>query len=137
MTRLGRVEMVLLQNNDPESALEFVQEIVNDGEDSPQVSFLRATCLFRLERFAEAAALFGQVAASPVPPSDAAMHLHALYNKARALQAAGEIIPAADAYSQYATEARAQSELTGFVAYAETAARNLRARPTRSSRPSR
>jgi len=66
--------------------------------------------------------------------NEESLHLRALYNVARALQAAGQLAQAAEAYDRYVAYARSHSDLPSFVEHAEQLATTLRARAAASSR---
>lgn len=126
VVRFGRVEMVLIENEDAESALEFGQELLREDGDSPHIRLLVAACLMTLNRPADA--LEHLRIANQMSESTPVHQLHALYNIARALQAAGQLREAADAYEQYVTFARTHGDLTTFPDEAQRIAQVLRAR---------
>lgn len=126
VVRFGRVETVLIENDDPESAIEFGQELAETGGDSAQLQLLMGACCMRLGRHADALLHFER--ARGMSESDPALQLHALYNIARARHAAGQLAEAAAAYDQYVAFARAHEELTAFVEEATRVAATLRGR---------
>jgi ATP/maltotriose-dependent transcriptional regulator MalT len=126
VVRFGRVETVLVENDDPESAIEFAQELVGSGGDTAQLQLLMGACTMRLARPAEALTHFERVRS--MTESDPVMQLHALYNIARARHAAGQLAEAAAAYDQYVAFAQAHSDLSAFVAEASRVATTLRGR---------
>jgi len=131
--QIGRAEMVLIENDDPESALEFAREVTTPGRHQPRLDYLVGTCLFRLERYEEAADHFRR-AAEATAQTDPSMHLHALYGRARVLVAAGEIAQAAEAYGQYAAYAGTHGDLASHREQAEAMSTTLRARAQSSGR---
>jgi tetratricopeptide (TPR) repeat protein len=131
--QIGRAEMVLIENEDPESAMEFAQEVTNAGRHEPRLHYLIGTCLFRLERYEEAADHFRR-AAEATAQTDPPLHLHALYGRGRVLVAAGEIAQAAEAYGQYAAYARTHSDVASHLELAEAMSATLRARAQSTQR---
>lgn len=129
VVRFGRVEMVLIENEDAESALEFGQELLTQDGESPQIRLLLAACLMTLNRPADALEHLSQ--AVRLSENNPTLQLHALYNTARALHAAGQFREAADAYERYVTFARTHGDLTAFADEAQRLARVLRARVSR------
>ena len=134
VARLGRLEAILLQNDDPESAIELAREVEAEHGEDGQLHLLTGAALMRLRRPAEAAQRFER--ATALAESDPVLRLHALYNLGRSLSLAGQLAPAAEAYERYAAHARANPELPSFIEYAERSAATLRARAeAASSRP--
>jgi tetratricopeptide (TPR) repeat protein len=126
LLRLGRVESVLLANDDPESALEFGAELEGEGHPSARLSLLLGACLMRLGRTEEAATRFRD--AVERSQRDESLHLRALYNVARALHAQARHQDAAAAYEAYVAYARAHASLPAFAEEATRISRALRGR---------
>jgi predicted Zn-dependent protease len=126
LVRFGRVEMVLIENEDAESALEFGQELLTQDGDTPQIRLLLAACLMTLNRPADALEHLRRAVQSS--ENNPVLQLHALYNVARALHAAGQLREAAEAYERYVTFARTHGSLTSFADEAQRIARVLRGR---------
>ncbi len=125
--RLGRVEMVLIENEDPESALEFGQELLGENGSSVRLRLLLASCLMQLNRAEEALEHLRQAARLTESGDDTA-HLHALYNIGRAYHLAGQVNEAADAYDRYIAFARSHSTIPSHVEGAQRIVQTLRAR---------
>lgn len=126
LVRLGRVESVLIANEDPESAIEFGEEMSREGLDTARLRLLMGACYMQLRRYAEAIEQWQRAARDAGDEHD--IELRALYNIARAHHAAGSFADAAAAYDRYVAYARAHEELTSFVDEAERLASRLRAR---------
>lgn len=126
MVRFGRVEMVLIENEDAESAIEFGQELLTQDGDTAQIRLLLAACYMTMNRPTEALEHLRR--AVQLSENNPVLQLHALYNIARALHAAGQLREAADAYEQYVTFARTHGSLTSFADEAQRIARVLRGR---------
>lgn len=124
--RFGRVEMVLIENQDPESAMEFGAELIAEDGDSPHLRLLLAACLMTLNRPADALEHLNEAAS--MSENNPGIHLRVLFNIARAHQGAGQLVPAADAYDQYVSFARAHQDLPSFANEAQITARVLRNR---------
>ena len=127
MVRLGRIEMVLIQNEDPISAAEFAMAALEQDGDNARLRMLLAACAMNqnlpadaLEHYVRAIRLSEQ--------SDPETHLHALYGLARAFQYQNQLEQAAVAYDHYVTFAQAHPELESFVDIAQRLALVLRDR---------
>ena len=132
VVRMGRIEMILIQNEDPESAIEFAQEVISQDGDHPRPRLLIAASYMRLDQ-PEAAIEHYARAIRQTERVDPENHLHAIYGLARALQQAGQLEEAAQAYDQYVAFASQHSELTSFPSFAQRVAEVLRARVAATS----
>ena len=127
VVRLGRIEMILIQNEDPESAIEFALQVIEQDGDAPRPQMLIAASYMLLEDPTNAIVHYVR-AIRLSERSDPEAHLHALYGLARALQRSGQLTQAADAYDQYVAYAGQHSDITNFVEIAQRLSRVLRAR---------
>lgn len=127
VVRLGRIEMILIQNEDPESAIEFAQAVMEQDGDHPRTRLLIAASYMELGQPETALEHYAR-AIRQTDRTDPEAHLHALYGLARALQLAGQLEQAAQAYDHYVAYAQQHTELASFVEIAQRVAGVLRAR---------
>lgn len=131
--RFGRVEMVLIENEDPESALEFAQEALEQDGDTHRLRLLMGACAMRLERYDDAITHFRR-SVELAPESSPSAKLQALYNLARAFQGAGQFRDAAQAYDDYVEFARQHEDVPSFIENSERLAAAMRSRSQRRRR---
>lgn len=133
LIRVGRIEMVLIQNEDPISALEFAQEAIEQDGESGRIRMLMAACAMAQDQPADAIEHYVR-AIRLSEETDPITHLHSLYGLARALQRLAQLEQAAEAYEHYVAYAQAHPELESFVEIAQRLAAVLRARAAASNR---
>ncbi len=127
VVRLGRIEMILIQNEDPESAIEFALQVIEQDGDAARPRMLIAASHMLLQD--PGSAMEHYVRAIRLSErNDPETHLHALYGLARALQRAGQLQQAAEAYDHYVTYAQQHPDVTTFTEIAQRLSRVLRAR---------